>query len=209
VERLGRERRGRRELTGHPFLDRVAQALARHTPALAERDPPYREAAVALILVPDADDARLLLLRRAVHPGDPWSGQVGLPGGRFEPGDGSLFETAVRETREETGLDLSGATVLGVLDEIRPRKPQLPPIIVRPHVVTIPDTLPLSPSEEVAELFWAPLGDLFSPSRMLRTEVEARGMQMAVDAIDFEGRIIWGMTERILRSLQRVLDRIQ
>jgi hypothetical protein len=40
---------------------------------------------------------------------------------------------------------------------------------------------------------------------MLRTQVDARGMQISVDAIDFEGRIIWGMTERILRSLQDII----
>jgi hypothetical protein len=60
-------------------------------------------------------------------------------------------------------------------------------------------------SNEIAEAFWAPLGVLFSKDSMLRTQVDARGMQISVDAIDFEGRVIWGMTERILRSLQDII----
>jgi hypothetical protein len=72
-------------------------------------------------------------------------------------------------------------------------------------VFSIPAPPSLSISPEIAEAFWAPLGALFAPEKMLRTQVDARGMQIRVDAIDFEGRIIWGMTERILRSLQALL----
>ena len=161
---------------------------------------------MALVLTPHGEDANLLLLRRATHAPDPWSGQVGLPGGHIEAHDMSLLHTAIRETREETAVDLWGATLLGALDELRPRTAVLPPIIVRPYVMVVAERPPLVPSIEVAELFWAPLGTLFNPTNMLHTEVEVRGMRMAVDAIDFEGRIIWGLTERILRSLQRVLS---
>jgi len=203
---LGGRRRSGRELTGHPLLDTIARALAGRDFVLAERDPPFREAAVALVLAPRGPDAEILLMRRAIHAPDPWSGQVGLPGGRIEPGDPSLLATAIRETREETALDLTAARVLGELDELRPRSPLLPPMIVRPHVIRIDDSPSLMPSNEVAELFWAPLGALFDPARTRRVEVEARGHRFSVDAIDFDGRIIWGMTERILRSLQRVFE---
>lgn len=172
---------------------------------MAERDPPFREAAVALILVPRAGDADLLMLRRAVHATDPWSGQIGLPGGRAEPGDTSLLATAMRETREETALDLSAARVLGVLDELRPRTPALPPIIVRPFVVSLTAPPALTPSDEVAELFWAPLGALFDPRNARREAVMVRGVPQTVDIIDFGGRVIWGMTERIIRGLRGVL----
>jgi 8-oxo-dGTP pyrophosphatase MutT (NUDIX family) len=145
------------------------------------------------------------MVRRATHEKDPWSAHVALPGGRVEPGDESLLQTAIRETKEETGLDLSAATLLGTLSEIRPRSPRLPAIIVRPYVFVVPDRGALVPSEEIAEVFWAPLGSLFSKDSMLRTQVDVRGMQISVDAITFEGRIIWGMTERILRSLQDII----
>jgi 8-oxo-dGTP pyrophosphatase MutT (NUDIX family) len=109
-----------RGLTEHPFLERLARALGSHDAALADRDPPAREAAVALSLAPHGDDAALLLVRRATHEMDPWSAHIALPGGRIEPGDESLLHTAIRETQEETGLDLTDATLLGTLSEIRP-----------------------------------------------------------------------------------------
>ena len=117
-----------------------------------------------------------------------------------------MIETATRETFEETALDLRDARFLGALDELRPRNTELPPFIVRPFVFAITKSPALTPSEEVAELFWAPLGTLFDPARVVRTEVDARSSTLTVNAIDFEGRIIWGITERILRSLQSVLS---
>jgi 8-oxo-dGTP pyrophosphatase MutT (NUDIX family) len=159
-----------------------------------------------MVLRPTDDDAVLLLLRRALYATDPWSGQIGLPGGRTEPGDESLLHTAIRETREETALDLTRAPVLGVLDELRPRTPVLPPVIVRPYVLTIPDFPSLVPSDEVDDLFWAPLGALFDPANARNAEVVVRGATMVVKAIDFEGRVIWGMTERIIRCLEGVLQ---
>jgi 8-oxo-dGTP pyrophosphatase MutT (NUDIX family) len=171
----------------------------------AERDPPFREAAVALILAPADDDLQLLFMRRATHAGDPWSGQISLPGGRFEAHDESLLATAIRETREETAIDLASALLLGELDELRPRTPVLPPIIVRPFVLAVPELPVVSPNYEVAEAFWVPLRALFDPVRTIQTTVETRGLTMRVSAIDFEGRVIWGMTERILRGLEGVL----
>lgn len=125
----------------------------------------------------------------------------------MEPGDATLLETAIRETQEETALDLSSARLLGTLDEVRPRTPSLPPIIVRPFVFTLTHRAvpPLAASAEVAELFWAPLGALLDPASAGRATVNVRGGQRTVDAIEFEGRIVWGMTERILRTLEGVL----
>ena len=70
--------------------------------ALASR-PPVRiaeavgaRAAVAAILRPSASGLEMLFIRRAEHERDPWSGQVGFPGGRWEPADEDLRATAVR-----------------------------------------------------------------------------------------------------------------
>jgi 8-oxo-dGTP pyrophosphatase MutT (NUDIX family) len=198
---MGDGRRTGGGLTRHDLIDRVARALAAHSARVAQRDPPCREAAVSVILKPHADDAQLLLVRRAVHGPDPWSGQIALPGGRAEPGDATLLETAMRETMEETALDLRAATLLGALDELRPRTPVLPPILVRPYVFALDVAPPLVPSVEVAELFWVNVSTLFDPARTTRARVHARGAELVVDAIELDGRVIWGMTERILRGL--------
>ena len=191
----------------HPFTERIAAALSTRTPARAERDEPYKEAAVALVLVPRAsDDADLLLIRRATRDGDPWSGQIGLPGGLLSPGDRSLEEAAIRETMEEVGLDLQAAgLVLGALDELRPRTPVLPPIIVRPIIAVIDAVRPLILSDEVAEVRWVRLSEIFRPDGRVRTEVVARNFRMQVEAYQVADFTIWGMTERILSGFEALL----
>lgn len=182
---------------------RIRRAMDARVPALAERDEPFKEAAVALVLRAAAqdDDFELLLIRRAQREGDPWSGQIGLPGGRFERNDASLEETAVRETIEELGLDVrTHGTILGALDELRPRTPVLPPIIVRPYVCVVREVPTLVPSDEVAEYRWVRVGALFHPDARVHTTVRVRDFSMRVDAYQLGDFTVWGMTERILST---------
>ena len=186
---------------------RITRAMQRRVPALAERDEPFKEAAVALVLRHSgiADDLDLLLIRRAQRAGDPWSGQIGLPGGRFEPNDSSLEETAVRETIEELGLDVrQHGVILGALDELRPRTPVLPPIIVRPYVCVVREVPTLVPSDEVAEYRWVRVGELFHPETRVNTTVRVRDYPLRVDAFQVGDFTVWGMTERILSTFAEI-----
>jgi 8-oxo-dGTP pyrophosphatase MutT (NUDIX family) len=188
-------------------LVRIRTALAARTAQLAERDPPFREAAVALVLraTSEGDDLELLLIKRSERIGDPWSGQVALPGGRLEPDDTSLEMTALRETFEEVGLDVrERGEVIGQLDELRPRTPVLPPIIVRPFVCAVRDIGVLAPSVEVATMHWVPLGELFAPATRVSTSVHVRDVRMRVDAFQVGELTIWGMTERILSTFKEI-----
>jgi 8-oxo-dGTP pyrophosphatase MutT (NUDIX family) len=143
----------------------------------------------------------LLLVKRAEYPGDPWSGHVALPGGREEPGDASPWHTAAREAREETGLDLLGAgRLLGALDEVYPRTPVLPPVVVRPHVAAVAGGGPLVLSEEVASAFWVPLSQFGAPGVSAEREVRTRRGVLRVPSFAVGGHVVWGMTERILRQ---------
>src|SRR6202008_3083129 len=90
------------------------------------------QAAVAVILVPASDDLEALFIRRAEAAGDPWSGHIALPGGRRHLSDADLLRTAVRETLEETGIELPPDARLGELDEFMPLSRHLPRIVVRP-----------------------------------------------------------------------------
>ena len=193
-------------LAAHPLVPRLERTLAARAPQMAERDEPYKEAAVALILRPTGDDdADLLLIRRATRDGDPWSGQIGLPGGRFDRSDLSLEHTALRETSEEVGLDLRAiGRVIGQLDELRPRTPVLPPIIVRPYVCVV-DTAPaLVISDEVAEARWVRVSELFVPAARIETTVQVRDLRMRVNTFTLGDFMIWGMTERILATFEGI-----
>src|SRR3989475_665994 len=117
-------------------LAAVRRALRGHwgTPAVA---PDARPAAVALVVIEGADGAEVLLIRRAVRAGDPWSGQVALPGGRREPTDRDLLATAIRETREDTGIVLLRGEPLAGLDVLATVTAVLPPVVVRPFVFAL------------------------------------------------------------------------
>jgi 8-oxo-dGTP pyrophosphatase MutT (NUDIX family) len=164
-----------------------------------------RRAAVAVVLreqpVGQCGGLELLLIKRAEHERDPWSGHVALPGGREEAADRTLEDTAVRETLEETGLDLRrDGQILGALDELHPRSAPVP-ILVRPYVASVRADAPLTLSDEVATAFWVPLATLTAPGASVESTVVARGTERQVPSYRHGEYIVWGMTERILRNL--------
>ena len=187
----------------HPDVARLARRLRERPGVLAPAGVEVRRAAVALVLRPDpAAGLALLFIRRADYEGDPWSGQVAFPGGRQEPQDAGLVDTAIRETREETGVDLGAeGALLGTLDELWPRTPGLPPIVVRPHVFVLGPDVPFALSREVAAAFWAPLDRLRDPDSTFEATVLVRGEERRVPAVRHVDYTIWGMTERIFRNL--------
>jgi 8-oxo-dGTP pyrophosphatase MutT (NUDIX family) len=188
-------------------LARILDAVRAHVPRVAERDGTFFEAAVALILRETVhNEIELLFIKRAEREGDPWSGQVALPGGRRDPSDGTLVDTAVRETREEVGLDLlRDGAIAGALDELRPRTIVLPPVIVRPFVATLSRDVPIIVSDEVDRYFWAPLNIILAVSSARETEIVVRGERSMRPAIHFGEHVVWGMTERILRDFEGII----
>lgn len=163
--------------------------------------PPIEErwAAVSVILAPDPDS--VLLIRRAERSGDPWSGHIGLPGGRLEAGDADLAATAIRETVEEIGWVLRRESLLGELDDVWPRTPLPQVVVVRPFVFTVDERPVISPSAEVADAFWVPLADLRNPAILQETPLLVRGQRMVFPAYHLPQGVVWGLTERILTPL--------
>ncbi len=183
--------------------ERLARLLASHRPR-TENDPTLIRAAVAVIAVPDPD--ALLFIRRAERPGDPWSGQMAFPGGRAAEEDLDLLTTASREVLEEVGLSLRSDDCLGALDDVAPRTPHLPPILVRPFVFGLPARPALRPNLEVAEVVWAPFAELTSPDRRSTWTFEREGATRVFPAYRVGEHVVWGMTERILSPLLAALD---
>ena len=182
-----------------PRLARLGEQLARRPPAPDDGDASLIWAAVAAVLVPSPE--AVLLIRRAEKPGDPWSGHMALPGGRREPEDSDLVATAVRETFEEVGLRLTRTDLLGVLDDVVPRTPVLPPIAVRPFVFFRAERPTLRPNPEVAGVRWVHLDHLLHPDTYHAVRLEIRGEPRDFPAYRIDEAIVWGMTERILTGL--------
>lgn len=220
-------------LRSHPLLAALAADLREHPGVPAETDGEPARAAVAIVLrtrpgfAADSEHEGLaageaeasspfaplplevLLIHRAVRKGDPWSGQVALPGGRMDPDDATLQHTAMRETLEETGLDLAAdGHALGTLDELRPRTPVLPPIIVTPYVFVTSFAASFVASEEVQEAFWVPWTLFEDPLHVDQRTVQVRGEEWRVNSYAVGERVVWGMTERMLRQLAERLHRL-
>jgi 8-oxo-dGTP pyrophosphatase MutT (NUDIX family) len=175
------------------WIERLASRLS-----LTDTRPPVddvRRAAVAAIL----DGDRVLLMKRTEREGDPWSGHISLPGGRYEPRDVDLLTTAIRETREELGIDLAGARVLGNLEAIHPRLAgpkgfEVTPFVFAPGVALEPHTGP-----EAAAVFWMPLS--VAQSGAIDGTYTYPNTQMTFPCWTYEGHTVWGLTWRILGLL--------
>jgi 8-oxo-dGTP pyrophosphatase MutT (NUDIX family) len=195
-------------LREHPEIARLREKMSMHQPKEAD-EPGVRRAAVALLLRLGAplDEPELFFIQRAQYETDPWSGHVAFPGGREEPGDRSLFDTAARETFEETAIDIRrDAELLNHLDDLRPRIVRLPDLVVRPFVVLVGGHSDPILSNEVAASFWVPLSALRAAGGWRDTIVTARGSEYTRRAFHHAGFIVWGMTERIVSGFLSLLE---
>lgn len=163
-------------------------------------------AAVAVVLRDGADGLEALFIHRAERAGDTWSGQIAFPGGRRDAGDPDLLATAIRETREEIGVDLADVERLGVLDDMHPRTPVLPPVVVRPFVFALLEQPALTLSAEVQDAFWVSFRALSAPGVLRDITIHHRGVPRTLPAYVLGNRAIWGMTERILTPLRDLVS---
>jgi len=194
-------------VTGERIEDLRAALADRPADRIPETDCEVR-AAVTLILRASKSDlsgAEALFVRRAEVPGDPWSGHVALPGGRRDPDDADLLDTARRETFEETGLRLERVDHVGRLGEIHPRSKHLPSICVTPFVAWLASDQEVRLNYELTGHAWIPVSALSDP-RYRSTLVREAPSMREFPAIDYEGDVIWGLTFAIVEDFLAVLS---
>jgi len=185
-------------------LARIERALAPANAVPGAATPNVRDAAIAAIFrVAPQESLELLMIERASYAGDPWSGHIAFPGGRREPHDITLLDTALRETREETGVDvIMDGRVLGALERVNPLSTPLPQLSIAPFVALLTRDVPLVLSDEVAGAFWVPLDALQRTDASRDVQVTlSNGTTRTVRAFVHDRYTIWGLTERILRDL--------
>ncbi len=170
-------------------------------------DPKVMETSVVVMLAPGPEGLEVLFIRRAVRAGDPWSGHIGLPGGRREAGDADLLATAIRETREEIGVELPTAALLGALDDVRPSTPSLPPLMIRPFIFALQSRPEAGVSDEVAGSYWIALDSLHAARASTKVSIREKSIEVPCFKIPElpEGLVVWGLTYRILNGLLPLL----
>ncbi|MCI0435619.1 MAG: CoA pyrophosphatase [Gemmatimonadetes bacterium] len=186
-------------------LEALRQALVSREAANVARASPRGEAAVALI-VRLAATPDILFIERSTRDGDPWSGQIALPGGRRAAADADLLATALREAEEETGIPLErSGTVLGRLDEMMPATRILPAIVIAPWVIAVPaDTIASPDSHEVRSAGWIPIAALRDPESVSEVRL-GRGDALArFPSIVWREYVIWGLTHRIVTQFLEI-----
>jgi 8-oxo-dGTP pyrophosphatase MutT (NUDIX family) len=155
----------------------------------------------AAVLVCLHDDA-VLIARRALHPEDPWSGHAALPGGRWEPGDASLLETALREAREELGIDpLAHGRLLGALGTHIGRGRRISGVRIAVFVAALDERPELELSAELEAVYWVPLAWLVPVTARV---AELPGSDVPAYALELpDGElVVWGITYAILERLR-------
>ena len=156
----------------------------------------YKRASVALIIYPDENEiARLVLIQRSKYEGV-HSGQISFPGGKYEKFDKSFMETALRETREEIGVDTNSFITIQELSNI-----YIPPsnFMVYPFLFLSNSNLDFSiDKKEVIDLI-TPTVDQILSFEILNGEF---GINKTINPyFDFQSKRIWGATAMILKEL--------
>lgn len=183
----------------HPTLLDIRKAVTPHR-AQAPADPTIA-AAVAIVLAGRGDALSTCIIERAERVGDPWSGHMAMPGGRFAPRDGTLRTTAERETREEVAIALPPHAYLGHVLEHTVARTSGPLLSLSAFAYYVPEETALEPNSEVANAYWIQLRDLWSPTQQATIEYGYDGRRRTQAATKVRDRFIWGLTRRILAHL--------
>ena len=129
------------------------------------------------------------------------AGEISFPGGKFDPTDSDLLETALRETREEIGLRISKSQVIG----------QLEPVVtlnsgftILPFVSIIDEVTPLSANSEVEDILHIPLKSFLKTMTDDSDPTHNRIQEMYT--FEYQNKIIWGASARILKQIVHRLN---
>ena len=161
---------------------------------------PPNKAAVLMLIYPYLDEAYFTLIQRPSYNGN-HSGQIALPGGKWEDKDKNLTQTALREAREEINVHESEVNIIGKLTDI-----YIPPsnFEVTPIIGISSKRSNFKPNQrEVDEILEIPLRDLLNPTSLKETEIKiGNGKTLQTPYFDLKSKVVWGATAMILNEIK-------
>jgi 8-oxo-dGTP pyrophosphatase MutT (NUDIX family) len=193
-------------LPGEMAQSRLSGVRRYSTSEFLIRNPGYRKSAVMILLWPENRIIHSLLIRRPVYEGV-HSGQMAFPGGSYETGDPGLVDTAIRETKEEIGVEIIENQVAGILT---PLYIPVSNFLVQPVVACL-DRRPVfkADPEEVSEILDFELELILVPSAVKsKLRVLANGLKAETPYYDIRGSEVWGATAMILSELSVIVKNI-
>jgi 8-oxo-dGTP pyrophosphatase MutT (NUDIX family) len=163
-----------------------------------------RVAAVLILLYPENGSINTVFMQRPEYEGI-HGGQISFPGGKKEPEDDSVIQTALRETWEETGTDPSKIAIIGTLT---PLFIPVSNMVVTPVVGWVNEKPPfIHRSEEVLFLINAELQRFLDNSVVKSKPFETHGEMVIIKYFDYDGNTIWGATAMIFNELLEIIRR--
>jgi len=161
-------------------------------------------AAVLIPLYPFEGKIHTLFIQRPQYNGV-HGGQISFPGGKQEPSDSDLIQTALREASEETGIDPEKVEVIG---NLTPLFIPVSNIVVTPVVGWLESKPALQPEEsEVVFIIEADINPFLDYSIIRTKPFEIRGEMIDIKYFDYRGNVIWGATAMILHELLTLMSR--
>lgn len=165
--------------------------------------------AVCVLLRQHHGEDEVLLMRRAIREGDPWSGHVSFPGGRMDAADDTALDAAKRELHEEVGYCAESAEPVGRMSDVVTRRHEaMRPMIVTPYAFRVPADSEFQMNHEATETFWCPIS--FLADQANRDEMEWKlgkkplEVPITLPCYFYEGRRIWGLTLLMLDELVKL-----
>ena len=195
-------------LPGETSHDKMSPAFRKQLmekEKIAKRNP-KRAAVMALFYPDEIQTTRLLLILRKQYKGV-HSNQVAFPGGKVEPEDKDLLETALRETEEEVGVPSQTVEVVKQLSEV-----YIPPsnFLVQPFVGSLQQTgsFVMQPSE-VEDLVHVDLEDFMNDRNVhFETLNTAYAKNVEVPAFKLNGHTVWGATAMMMSEIKSLLEQV-
>ena len=162
-----------------------------------------KKSSVALILFSKNEELYSILIQRPLYKGN-HSGQVCLPGGKYDPEDKDLLDTSLRESYEETGIPRDHLKFLG---ELTPVYIPVSNYYVAPYVFYINKVPEVFPDErEVQEIFFFKIKEILNKENTKRTTISISENKVLPDIPYFhiKNKIVWGATALILNEFKEI-----